>query len=127
MTQTNWMPLIFEDHTLKNAIAALIFAFSCAGAVAQSTNGASPIVVSDTSVIVAANGFPAIIGVATNKGEKLVHNAFVKFNLYDAGGNIIGNTIAHGQNIGPNERWRFEAPFTSANAHSYKVTEVTSY
>ncbi|VVD71802.1 hypothetical protein PEP31012_00644 [Pandoraea eparura] len=78
-------------------------------------------------VISGANGFPAIVGIATNTGNALVRDAFVKFNLYDAQGNIVGNTIAHGQNIGPSERWRFEAPFVARNVQSFKLTEISAY
>ncbi|MGY4816334.1 FxLYD domain-containing protein [Pseudomonas chlororaphis subsp. piscium] len=40
-------------------------------------------------------------------------NVFVKFKLYDSEGSVVGNTIAHGQDIGLSESWKFLAPATT--------------
>ncbi|WP_371877854.1 FxLYD domain-containing protein [Pseudomonas chlororaphis] len=37
----------------------------------------------------------------------MLANVFVKFKLYDSEGSVVGNTIAHGQDIGPGENWKF--------------------
>ncbi|UCR87467.1 FxLYD domain-containing protein [Pseudomonas chlororaphis] len=53
------------------------------------------------------------MGVAHNNRNATLANVFVKFKLYDSEGSVVGNTIAHGQDIGPGENWKFSAPATT--------------
>ncbi|MFM0450062.1 FxLYD domain-containing protein [Paraburkholderia nemoris] len=112
---------------MKKLIALIACAAAFGSAAAQTVSGPGNLSVVQTEVVRGANGFPVIVGVVSNTGATIVHDAFVKFNLYDAQGNIVGNTIAHGQNIGPGERWEFEAPFVAATAATYKITEVNTF
>jgi len=57
-----------------------------------------------------AAGYPAVQGIAHNNTNATIANVFVKFKLYDSEGNVVGNTIAHGADIGPGENWKFSAP-----------------
>jgi hypothetical protein len=66
--------------------------------------------VSGLQVTKAAAGYPAVQGIAHNNTNATIANVFVKFKLYDAEGNVVGNTIAHGADIGPGENWKFSAP-----------------
>jgi hypothetical protein len=112
---------------LKKLIAVILCAVAFGGATAQTVSGPGNVSVIESEVVRGANGFPAIVGVVANTGAAVVHDAFVKFNLYDSQGNIVGNTIAHGRNIGPGERWQFEAPFVAATAATYKITEINTF
>ena len=68
--------------------------------------------ISGLQVAQAAAGYPAVLGIAHNNTNATIANVFVKFKLYDAEGNVVGNTIAHGADIGPGENWKFSAPAT---------------
>lgn len=57
-------------------------------------------------------GYPAVMGIARNTTNGSLANVFVKFKLYDKDGNVVGNTLAHAQDIGPGETWKFAAPTT---------------
>lgn len=57
-------------------------------------------------------GYPAVMGLARNTTNGSLSAVFVKFKLYDADGNVVGNTVAHGQDIGPGETFKFAAPTT---------------
>lgn len=76
------------------------------------------VTVSDLQVGNAAAGYPAVMGVAHNNTNTTLGNVFVKFKLYDREGNVVGNTIAHGQDIGPGENWKFAAPTTAPFAEA---------
>lgn len=68
------------------------------------------VTVSNVQVGTAPEGYQAVLGLAHNNTNSTLANVFVKFKLYDASGSIVGNTIAHGQDIGPGENWKFSAP-----------------
>lgn len=70
------------------------------------------VTVSGLQVGKADAGYPAVLGIAHNNTNATLENVFVKFKLYDSAGNVVGNTVAHGQDIGPGENWKFSAPAT---------------
>ena len=79
----------------------------------QSVRGVQSI--SDVSVLcVAAGGGP-------------LSNAFIKFNLLDAQGNLVGNTIAHASNLAPAQAWHFNAPIAIQGVVDFKVAKVNVY
>ncbi|WP_282362130.1 FxLYD domain-containing protein [Pseudomonas sp. PS01300] len=87
------------------ALAAALFA--------TATLASEKVTVSDLQVT--NNGaYPAVEGLALNNTQTTLRNVFVKFKLYNASGQVVGNTIAHGQDIGPGETWKFSAPATQA-------------
>lgn len=82
--------------------------------------------IEDMQAIREANGLQAVAGIALNRSDKVIKNAFVKFNLYDAQGILVGNTITHAANLGPGERWRFKA-LASQNFSTVKVSDIQLY
>ncbi|MEN5240318.1 MULTISPECIES: FxLYD domain-containing protein [Pseudomonas] len=79
--------------------------------------------VSDLHTGKAPAGYPAVMGLARNTTNGTLSNVFVKFKLYDEDGNIVGNTMAAGQDIGPGETWKFAAP-TTVPFNEAKLGEV---
>ncbi|MCW8363540.1 FxLYD domain-containing protein [Pseudomonas aeruginosa] len=80
--------------------------------------------VSDIQVV--SNGtYSSITGVAKNISKVPIGNLFVKFKLY-RGGEVVGNTLAHGADIGPGERFRFSAP-TTERFDEAKLSAVDVY
>lgn len=71
-------------------------------------------------------GFPVVTGVATNTSNAAVKSAFVRFNLYDAQNNLIGNTIANGNDIAPGDRWIFKAQSPQPFDHA-KLISIDTY
>lgn len=51
----------------------------------------------------------SVRGIAHNTTDSTIKNVFVKFKLYDRQGNVVGNTTAAGQDIGPGENFKFSA------------------
>ena len=93
----------------------------------------SPFVIADDRVTVsdihagkAPEGFIAVMGMAHNNTNAPLGSVFVKFKLYDAAGNVIGNTVAHGADIGPGENWKFSAPTTAPFAQA-KLSSIDIY
>lgn len=86
------------------ALAALLLS--------ASANADWRVEVSDLHTGKAPAGYPAVMGLARNTTNGTLSNVFVKFKLYDEEGNIVGNTMAAGQDIGPGETWKFVAPTT---------------
>jgi hypothetical protein len=71
-------------------------------------------------------GYPAVFGIAHNNSNETLRSVFVKFKLYDSAGNVVGNTVANGQDIGPGENWKFSAAATQPFS-TMKLSEVTIY
>lgn len=67
---------------------------------------------------------PALRG-GENISKVPIGNLFVKFKLY-RGGEVVGNTLAHGADIGPGERFRFSAP-TTERFDEAKLSAVDVY
>jgi hypothetical protein len=74
----------------------------------------------------APEGFIAVMGTAHNNTNAQLGSVFVKFKLYDAAGNVIGNTVAHAADIGPGENWKFSAPTTAPFAQA-KLSSIDIY
>lgn len=111
---------------MREIIAALC-AFLIATAHAQADANQQALVISDMHSMQDENGIPAIVGLATNSSGAPIGKAFIKFNLYDAQGNLVGNTIATASNIAPGQAWRFKAPMVVRDATRYEVTEINAY
>lgn len=91
----------------KHHPAALVFA--CAMVAVQAHAQQPALSVSDLRVTRGGRGISTITGTATNVAGRPLTDAFLTFNLYDQAGAIIGNTMAHVQNLGAGERWQFAA------------------
>lgn len=74
----------------------------------------------------AARPLSAIQGTAHNNSSATLANVFVRFKLYDGAGNVVGNTVAHGHNIGSGENWKFSAP-TVQSFSKAELSSVTIY
>jgi hypothetical protein len=68
-------------------------------------------------------GFSVITGIATNQSGRTLSNAFVKFNLYDDEGTVVGNTLDHASDLAPGDRWAFKAK-TGTKFATFKLTGV---
>lgn len=55
------------------------------------------------------HGIAIITGEAFNKTEKILKVVFIKFNLYNSQDSLVGNTIAHAQELKPHGKWIFQA------------------
>ena len=99
------------------AIAALL----CAGAVSADDK----VAVRDIHVVTAPGGF-AVQGIAHNNTDAVIKNMFVNFKLYDEQGNVIGNTLANGQDIGPGENFKFSA-LTPVRFAEARLSGVDTY
>ncbi|MCE0914712.1 FxLYD domain-containing protein [Pseudomonas sp. NMI760_13] len=99
------------------AFAASLFAFSAVAA--------DKVTVSGLNVSNAA-GYPAVEGLARNNTNATLANVFVKFKLYNPAGQVVGNTIAHGQDIGPGETWKFSAPATGSFSRA-ELSQVQAF
>ncbi|MDI3274866.1 FxLYD domain-containing protein [Pseudomonas sp. AL03] len=72
--------------------------------------------------VVNTDGAPAVQGYARNTTNAQFNSVTVVFKLYDRSGNMVGNAIANGMGLGPNESWKFTAPAGVA----FDRAEVTS-
>lgn len=68
-------------------------------------------------------GFSSITGMATNRSGRTLSNAFVKFNLFDNQGNVVGNALAVASDLAPTDKWAFEAVAPTKFA-TVKLTKV---
>lgn len=68
----------------------------------------------------------AITGTAENQSDKPIKNAFIKFNLYDPSGALVGNTITHASNLEGHGKWSFRAA-TATSFTTAKVSEINVY
>ncbi|MEE4704667.1 FxLYD domain-containing protein [Pseudomonas alliivorans] len=100
------------------AFAALLLSFGA--------SAADRVTISELQVGTAPAGYPAVMGIAHNNTSTTLSAVFVTFNLYDDAGNVVGNTTAAGQNIGPGENLKFSAP-TLVPFSEAKVTGVKAY
>ncbi|WP_051066064.1 FxLYD domain-containing protein [Pseudomonas fluorescens] len=100
------------------ALAALFF---CTLAIAE-----DKVSISGLQVVNASAAYSVVQGVAHNNTDTTLTNVFVKFKLYDQQGTVVGNTIAHGADLGPGENWKFSAPATVPFAEA-KLSSVQVY
>ena len=111
---------------MKKIIFALLTAIASFSTFAVETQKTPQVVVTDLQTSRNENGFPVIRGIATNVSASLVKDVFVKFNLYDERGNLIGNTLDNASNLEPGGRWVINV-VKPLQFHSFKVTEVNTY
>lgn len=88
--------------------------------------GNNALQISDLQVSTEPNGIQFVTGAATNTSNAPIKSAFVRFNLYDAQNNLVGNTIANGENIAPGDRWVFKAYAPQPFDHA-KFISVDTY
>jgi hypothetical protein len=87
----------FADSQMKNLAFVIAFFAGIAGAHAQSTE----LDVRNLQVISEGNGISAIRGTATNQSGRELTAAFVKFNLLDERGALVGNAMATASDLAP--------------------------
>jgi hypothetical protein len=76
--------------------------------------------------VATAGGLIAIQGVITNSSDVSYKHVFVKFDLFDANGVLVGNTADHASNLQPGRSWRFKA-VAPQQFDSYSVSSVDIY
>jgi len=111
---------------MRKHLVAVLCAIGFTFAQAEDTTDGR-LVVSGAQSILNVNGLPAIVGVAINQSETVLKNAFVQFNLFNAQGNQIGNTIAHVTNLAPGQTWQFSAPIIVPDAASFKISGIKTF
>jgi len=84
-----------------------IIAFTLTAAVTQAHAQPEPLSVSDLHVTQEQAGISTVTGTATNTAGRPLTDAFVTFNLYDQSGTLVGNVMAHVQNLATSQRWQF--------------------
>jgi hypothetical protein len=62
-----------------------------------------------SQVVSEGNGISAITGTATNQTGRELTAAFVKFNLLDERGGLVGNAMATASDLEPGQVWKFDA------------------
>lgn len=72
-------------------------------------------------------GLPVVMGAAQNAGNVPIGRAFIKVNLLDAQGNLLGNSVASAANIEPGQIWRFKAPGAVQGVTGFTIVEITAY
>lgn len=83
--------------------------------------------VSQMQITTGLGNSPEITGFVTNNTGKLVKTAFIRFNLYDAQGTLIGNAADYIKDLAPGDRWKFETKSSVTDFSSYKLTGVDIY
>ena len=76
---------------LQTGLSIGAILFSLAGACAETTD----MLVTDLQLTTNETGFPIITGMVANQTGKRVKTAFIRFNLYDDQGTVVGNAIAY--------------------------------
>lgn len=75
--------------------------------------------------VVNVDGNSTVQGLAHNASGNKLNTMTVVFKLYDRSGNMVGNAVAHGMGLGPNENWKFSAtggvPFDRAEVTSVQI------
>lgn len=110
---------------MKNTFAALVLMTTAGMLQAQPLPPGTLTV--DEVQLVDEHGLPAVVGVAKNAGNVPIGQAFVKVNLLDSQGNLLGNTIAAAGNIAPGQLWRFKAMGAVQGVASFKIVEINVY
>lgn len=72
-------------------------------------------------------GVKFVAGTISNSGSKNYEYAQVEINLYDRSGNLIGSTLANVNNLGPGQRWKFEAPVIQDDISKYEIKGITAF
>jgi len=84
------------------------------------------LIVSNLQVVPEANGISAITGRATNRSGQQMATAFVRFNLLDNSGALVGNTVAMASILAPGHAWKFSAE-TPVKFTTVKLSGVDVY
>jgi hypothetical protein len=79
-----------------------------------------------SNVRIVRNGYAVITGTATNRSGCTLSHAFVRFNLYDNQGTVVGNALDHASDLAPSDRWAFTAQtaLTGTKFATVKLTGV---
>lgn len=91
---------------MKRLIAALCFTVLTIG---SATADSQSISVTGLSFSRNEHGIAIITGEAFNQTDKVLKAVFIKFNLYNPQGALVGNTIALAQELKPRGTWIFQA------------------
>ncbi len=83
--------------------------------------------VEEFSLQMDAYGVGKIVGTLKNTTSREYGYIQIEFNLYDAGGNQVGSTLANINNLEPGRTWKFEAPVLTSEATEAQVKNITSF
>ena len=111
---------------MNNRIAALLLTLAAVTTTHAQTNPPESLTIADTWVV-EDEGRLAVIGTATSSSITTIGDAFVKIDLFDSQGNLIGHTKASARNIAAGQTWCFKAPIAVARVASYQVIEIKAY
>jgi hypothetical protein len=79
--------------------------------------------ISNVQIARSSYGLSMITGTATNQSGRTLSDAFVKFNLYDNRGTVVGNVLDHASDLAPGDKWAFKAE-TGTKFATVKLTGV---
>ncbi|WP_304791027.1 FxLYD domain-containing protein [Aquabacterium sp.] len=106
---------------LKKWITASALVMGAMGAMAQSNESLQ---IRSLEVIAGAPT-SSFTGEARNTAGRVIKEAVIQFNLYDAQGNLVGNAETRASNIEPDGVWKFQSspkvPFTTVKAFDVKA------
>lgn len=106
---------------LKRFIFGSLLALSSFSAVAEDIR------VNDDMKGYPSMGLFKIEGSLTNTSDHNFSRATITFNVYDSGGNQLGNAMASTTNLASGETWRYEALAPHNDVSSYRMSEVNAY
>ena len=108
-------------RVMGKMVATMLFAGTVTTVLAQP----SELSVSDLRVTQDQAKLSTIMGTATNTAGRPITDAFLTFNLYDQSGTVVGNAMAHVQNLAVGDHWQFEAktplPFARVQVSQIQV------
>ena len=111
-------------------VASLAILVGCSPLQDTDTSGRSNDVpdlqVLDTSITPTEFGNRNITGTVANHSTKTYGYVAVEFNLYDAAGNQVGDTIDSVHNLEPGRRWKFKAFVVAENTTRYKLKRLVA-
>ncbi|WP_440030435.1 FxLYD domain-containing protein [Chromobacterium amazonense] len=84
------------------------------------------VTVVDTSAQQEPGPITTISGVAKNDSGKKIAAVFIKFNVMDGSGNVIGNAIANLSDFEPGTTWKFAAKYPGVFVR-YKLVSIETY
>lgn len=111
---------------MNNRIPALLLTLAAVTTTHAQTNPPESLTIENTWVV-DEGGRLAVIGTAASNSVTTIGDAFVKIDLFDSQGSLVGHTKASARNIAAGQTWCFKAPIAVARVASYQVTEIKAY
>lgn len=83
-------------------------------------------IVDSSAQVESGTTITTITGTAKNESGKKISAVFIKFNVMDSNGSVIGNAITNLNDFEPGTTWKFKAQYPGIFA-SYKLVAIDTY